>query len=62
MPATRYSRFERRSLPELPLPLPFGTFIPQALQPLRAAFALNGSTCKEAYRCRTPDLSSLPAS
>lgn len=53
--------------PSLALPaLPFGTFIPPALQPcgLRLALAglprANRSTYRMAYHNRTPDLSSLP--
>ena len=45
-PITRCPRSECRFSHLLLLPLPFGTFIPQDRQPLRAAFALSRNTCE----------------
>jgi hypothetical protein len=60
--ATRCPRFaDRPSHPLLPS-LPFGTFIPPDRPSLRLAFAPAGSAYEEAYREKTPDLPSLPAS
>ena len=60
--ATRCPRFaDRPSHPLLPS-LPFGTLIPPDRPSLRLAFAPAGSAYEKAYREKTPDLPSLPAS